>query len=157
MPKAQVDLIGGSRAEILLAGISKLHAVNVTPTARGNFLWSWYNTDWGQHVLVKHRQNLRDLAESLLLTPPRPPGGVAASTSRRSTQQPTEPERDTPLDKPRRDRSNVSLDSVVLYLESQQFSDAAIAYTVRRMAASASERDFASVSRALYKALRARQ
>lgn len=160
LPKAQVDLVGLVSRDLALAGVSTLHKADSKPTLRGNFVWSWYQTDWGQHLLVKHRTDVRELPPALA---PAPPAATARNTS--SKQAPSSDvgtevgvdseNTDKKLQLPaHRVQAPVALETVLRYLETQRFSDPAVGYSVRQMAASASEREFADFSRALYQALR---
>lgn len=152
LPKAQVDLVGIRNGQLFLAGMSKLHAVDVQGSVRGNFAWTWCRTGWGQHILIKHRTDVRELPEALLPSP----------RTAHMTSGPLQAKPERPVRHHERETSkagdgipgSVSLGSVFQYLEKQQFSDAAIAYTVRRLASIASESEFTAFGKALYSILR---
>lgn len=60
-PRAALDLVGTVDGKVLLAGISHVNPQQGAWPARSGTTYGWFETDFGQSMLLKHRELLKEL------------------------------------------------------------------------------------------------
>jgi len=143
-PKSGLDSVGLTDSGIAIAGVALLEPSGETYASR-DASWTWMKTNYGQTVLIKHRQSLPYLPPTswpadLHRAPTsevREVRGVDASLPLFDVEDASEVSRDvaakplpgTPIDLPR----------IFEWLERERFRDSSVGYALRRVAESGSD------------------
>jgi ADP-ribosylglycohydrolase len=167
-PRNQSDAVGLADGTHAIAGLGKFRAPLKSAGERNNAVWSWGITQFGQTLLVKHREDLPVMAGTQLPrspdmdTLPRPEqvsAGLPRASQPRSVRVTFEPEGasrakvDSAVGSQRTDRPNaaglVNIDDVLKWLRERNYEDAALGYALRRVAERGTMADLATFAAAI--------
>jgi ADP-ribosylglycohydrolase len=142
-PRSQVDVLGRDESGLVIAGLGSATELSDLGGVLGDYRWRWIKTDFGQTMLIKGRDELPQIHQSLLPVredpPVHPAPGISqmrllpAEDAKRNPEahrgQRGEPARPAPRDR------GVDLETVMRWLESEGIGDdRAVGYAIRRVA-----------------------
>ncbi|MDE0067668.1 MAG: ADP-ribosylglycohydrolase family protein [Acidimicrobiaceae bacterium] len=140
-PRTQADALVNDNGALAVEGLGPATqlAESAIYTPRKDFAWEWVKAHFGQTLLIKRRPQIIFLEAGNKFTPPQPP-------RKRDTNRLAKPDsRDERKLKPIPLDRGIKVDDAIEYAKEQIFDDAALGYTVRRVARDGTIADLAAL------------
>ena len=149
-PQTQADALVSDNGALAVEGLGPTTrlADGAIYTPREDFAWEWVRTHFGQTLLIKRRPEVKPLEVGNDLTPPPTPKQRPKRSAPRPERQAADRPAPTPLDR------GVRVDDAIEYAREQIADNAALGYTVRRVARDGTIADLAALVTALREDLR---
>ncbi len=129
-PHTQADALVIDNGSLAVEGLGQVSRLDADPmyTPRKDFAWEWVTTKFGQTLLIKRRPRIKPRAVGNDLAPPAEPRKQRTRSARRPSGHATDGIAPAPLDR------GVNIDAAIQYAREQIADNAALGYTVRRVA-----------------------